>query len=142
MPPQLQESSEMPPAVSEMPPAASEIPPQVQESSEMPPAASEIPPQVQESENAQSLEMSGQEQDQVQVQESIDMQPIVAEEKKEEDAIKTALVEQLRKIKEQTVDIENQLRTGGMMKKRKKTFYKRYKSKKSMKRRNKTVKNN
>ena len=50
---------------------------------------------------------------------------------------------QLQNIEEQ---IENQLAAtaagGGMMKKRKKTFYKRYKSKKSMKRKNKTSRNN
>ena len=75
-----------------------------------------------------------------------EMQPIIADEQKEEDTIKTALLEQLRKIKEQTAQIENQLASpaavGGMMKKRKKTYYKRYKSKKSMKRKNKTSRNN
>jgi hypothetical protein len=96
------------------------------------------PPQViQESENVQSPEISGQEQ----VQESTSIQPVVAEEQKEEDTIKMALMEQLRKIKEQTEQIENQLRTGGM-KNRKKTFYRKYKSKKSMKRKNKTSRHN
>ena len=126
--------------------AATEMPPPqvIQESVEMQEpaatAATEMsPPQViQESENVQSPEISGQEQ----VQESTSIQPVVAQEQKEEDTIKMALMEQLRKIKEQTEQIENQLRTGGMMKRRKKTFYRKYKSKKSMKRKNKTSRNN
>ena len=63
--------------------------------------------------------------------------------------IKTALLEELKKIQEEAEDITKKLNegeytstSGGMMKKRKKTFYKRYKSKKSMKRRNKTNRNN
>jgi hypothetical protein len=129
-----------------------EMPPQVmQESVELQPASlemqepvAEMPPQViQESENAQPLEMSGQEQEQVQLQESVDAKP----EQKEEDPIRDALVKQLDEIKQQTKVIEDALNetipaaSGGMMKKRKKTFYKRYKSKKSMKRRNKTNRN-
>ena len=46
------------------------------------------------------------------MQESVDVNPVVvaeAEDQKEKDAIKTALLEQLRKIKEQTAQIENQL---------------------------------
>jgi hypothetical protein len=90
-------------------------------------------PVTQDSEIAQSLEPLGQEQ--------------ANEQKEEEDTIKAALLEQLIKIKEQTAQIENQLAnpgataTGGMMKKRKKTYFKKYKSKKSMKRRNKTSRN-
>jgi hypothetical protein len=88
-------------------------------------------------------EMSGQEQV---MQEPIDVKPVVvAEDQKEKDTIKTALLEQLKEIKEKTAQIENQLAatavSGGMMKKRKKTFYKKYKSKKSMKRKNKTNRN-
>jgi hypothetical protein len=83
-------------------------------------------------------EMSGQEQ----------VKPVVAEEQKEKDPVRDALVKQLEEIKQQTKVIEDALNEtnsaagGGMMKKRKKTFYKRYKSKKSMKRRNKTSRNN
>ena len=91
--------------------------------------------------------MSGQEQEQVQLQESVeDVKPVVAE--GEKDPIRDALVKQLDEIKQQTKVIEDALNetipaaSGGMMKKRKKTFYKRYKSKKSMKRRNKTNRNN
>jgi len=139
IPPQvMQEPENMQSGENLLPPLEAPLVTQEQENL-LPP--SEAPPLVQviqESENVQSPEMSGQEQ----VQESVDMQPVVAEEQKEEDTIKSALMEQLRKIKEQTEQIENQLRTGGMMKKRKKTFYKRYKSKKSMKRRNKTSRNN
>jgi hypothetical protein len=99
------------------------------------------------------------------------VQPVVSEEQIEpvpveqeqpkEDPIKTALLEQLRQIEEQTNQIKSQLITnenaaaaggGGfpdnsaaafnkIMKKRKKTFYKKYKSKISMKRRNKTNRN-
>jgi hypothetical protein len=98
---------------------------------------------LQDSENIQPPEMPpGQEQ----VQESVDVKPVVAEEKK--DPVRDALVKQLDEIKQQTKVIEDALNEtnpaagGGMMKKRKKTFYKRYKSKKSMKRRNKTNRNN
>jgi hypothetical protein len=123
MPPQvIQEQTEMQePAVTEMPPPVAEMSPQV----------------IQESENVQSPEMSGQEQ----VEESTSIQPVVAEEQKKEDTIKAALMKQLKEIEEKTAQIKNQL-GGGIMKKRKKTFYKRYKSKKSMKRKNKTSRNN
>ena len=85
----------------------------------------------------------------------------VEQEQSKEDPIKTALLEQLKQIEEQTNQIKSQLMTtenaaaavgGGLpdnsaaavaavnkiMKKRKQTFYKKYKSKISMKRRNKT----
>ena len=165
---ELQELAEIPPqppqvmqesaaaAATELPSAPTELQPQVmQESVELQPASLEMqepvakmPPQViQESENAQPLEMSGQEQEQVQLQESVeDVKPVVAE--GEKDPIRDALVKQLDEIKQQTKVIEDALNetipaaTGGMMKKRRKTFYKRYKSKKSMKRRNKTSRNN
>jgi hypothetical protein len=97
---------------------------------------------LQNSENTQPPEMPpGQEQ----VQESVDVKPVVAEEKK--DPVRDALVKQLEEIKQQTKVVEDALNEtnpaagGGMMKKRKKTFYKRYKSKKSMKRKNKTNRN-
>jgi hypothetical protein len=83
------------------------------------------------------------------------------EEQPKEDPIKTALLEQLKQIEEQTNQIKSQLMTtenaaaaggGGLadnsaaavnkiMKKRRKTFYKKYKSKISMKRKNKTNRN-
>lgn len=90
-------------------------------------------------------EMSRQEQV---MQESIDVKPVVvAEDQKEKDPIRDALIKQLKEIKEQTAQIEKQLDDtaaaagGGGIKKRKKTYYKRYKSKKSMKRKNKTSRN-
>ena len=77
-------------------------------------------------------------------------QPEVKEEK--EDPIKKALLEQIEQIVKETTRIKSELlpegttviaeKGGALMKKRKKTFYKKYKSKISMKRRNKTVKNN
>ncbi len=88
-----------------------------------------------------------------QQQQSNDVSVTPVEEKPKEDPIKTALLEQLKQIEEQTNQIKSQLMTpenaaaaggGGLnklMKKRKKTFYKKYKSKISMKRKNKTVRN-
>jgi hypothetical protein len=81
----------------------------------------------------------------------LQVEPKVEEEK--EDPIKAVLLEQLKQIEEKTNEIKSKLMTsenaaaagGGLnkiLKKRKKTFYKKYKSKISMKRRNKTSRNN
>ena len=83
------------------------------------------------------------------VDDSVEEKPVIVEENKEDDPIKTALMEQLKQIEEQTAKIKSQLypeAAGGggfnkILKKRKKTFYKKYKSKISMKRRNKTSRN-
>ena len=115
-----------------------------------PPSLQEGPPSLQEGQNSENVslsspslesgaveaqvpgapppplapEMSGQEQ----------VKPVVAEEKK--DPVRDALVKQLEEIKQQTKVIEDALNEtnsaagGGMIKKRKKTFYKIYKSKK------------
>ena len=83
-----------------------------------------------------------------QTDESVEEKPVIVEENKEDDPIKTALMEQLKQIEQQTAKIKSQLypeAAGGglnkVLKKRKKTFYKKYKSKISMKRRNKTSRN-
>jgi GTPase involved in cell partitioning and DNA repair len=83
------------------------------------------------------------------VDDSVEEKPVIVEENKEDDPIKTALMEQLKQIEEQTAKIKSQLypeAAGGggfnkVLKKRKKTFYKKYKSKISTKRRNKTSRN-
>jgi hypothetical protein len=112
-----------------------------------------------------TTKMQAVEQPLVSEEESVvnEEKPMPPEEQKEpkEDPIKTALLEQLKQIEEQTNQIKSQLMTaenaaaaggGGVpdnssaavaavnkiMKKRRKTFYKKYKSKISMKRKNKT----
>ena len=99
--------------------------------------------EVPEATDANAIANAGVQQPEVQ-------QGKVTETKKEEqeDPIKLALLEQLKQIEEKTNEIKSKLAAavgGGLnkiSKKRKKTFYKKYKSKMSVKRRNKTSRNN
>jgi hypothetical protein len=96
----------------------------------------------------QSAAQSAAQPELQQTDESVGDKPAIVEENNEVDPIKTALMEQLKQIEEQTAIIKSQLypeAAGGgfnkVLKKRKKTFYKKYKSKISMKRKNKTNRN-
>jgi hypothetical protein len=126
----------------------------------MQPVVNEMPIEMQPVEQ----HLVTQEQPLVSEQESVvteEQNEPVSEEQPKEDPIKTALLEQLKQIEEQTNQIKSQLMTtenaaaaggGGLpdnsaaafnkiMKKRRKTFYKKYNSKISMKRKNKTNRN-